>query len=258
MSKFLKFNLLEKRKSIAAVVQRKLLTIHEQRRRSWTHTLAANGKASKSFPVRRFSPTSSEHSRGWTVRLEKQREWQTKDLGLGTLCPLELIRKRDFEIVMILCLRRFSPGERATVDQKEENEEEQRKRIGCRDQDTKGESPRGGMSWRETRRQAERSLDEEGAASSDVTGGWSVISRVKLFTQRENRRGEIGWRRTTYSRKRWDSEGKRSGRTTKYEECNVLQFAIPFTGFHSGMSDGIIRIPGRKTECETCRELYWC
>lgn len=104
-----------------------------------------------------------------TTRLEKQRERQTKDLGLGTLCPLELIRKRDFEIVMILCLRRFSPGEkepRWTQERKREEDvgrgkENRPLRLGGRV---------GGIEGK-TRRQPGRSQDEEGAESSDVTGG---------------------------------------------------------------------------------------
>lgn len=77
-------------------------------------------RATKSFPVGRPFPGPSVAA----TRLEKQREWQTKDLELGTLCPLELIRKRDFEIVMILCLRRaFLPAKEKSASDPGRNEE---------------------------------------------------------------------------------------------------------------------------------------
>jgi len=109
-----------------------------------------------------------------SIRLEKQREWQTKDHELGTLCPLELIRKRDFEIVMILCLRRFSTGESespggAEEEEKDEVGERERERgSACpRDEDTRG----GGELQGETLRQPGRGCRRGGEESSDVTGG---------------------------------------------------------------------------------------
>lgn len=78
---------------------------------------------------------------GSTTRLEKQREWQTKDHELGTLCPLELIRKRDFEIVMILCLRRFSPSDGVAMEERRDEGGGKENRLVH--EDTKGASRRG-------------------------------------------------------------------------------------------------------------------
>lgn len=132
-------------------------------------------RATKSFPVRcfplpRLSIEDGKRKGESTTRLEKQRERQTKDLRLGTLCPLELIRKRDFEIVMILCLRRFSAGEK-----KPRESERKRERGKCwtrkRESATVRRGRKEGGNEGKTRRQPGRLQDEEGAESSDVTGG---------------------------------------------------------------------------------------
>jgi len=138
----------------------------------------AEGRSSEKFsgspPLERTGRGRGEEERKGvrSIRLEKQREWQTKDHELGTLCPLELIRKRDFEIVMILCLRRFSTGESDSPGWRSGGGGEgggrgERGSARPRDEDTRGAS-------RRQRRLGSRDgcrLRRGSAESSNVMGG---------------------------------------------------------------------------------------
>ncbi|KAL2715768.1 hypothetical protein V1478_015466 [Vespula squamosa] len=62
--------------------------------------------------------------------------------GVQALCPFELIRKRDFEIVMILCLRRFLAffwEERARIEKGREGKGREEKRREGRERKEDGE-----------------------------------------------------------------------------------------------------------------------
>nr|KAF7420015.1 hypothetical protein H0235_010312 [Vespula pensylvanica] len=92
--------------------------------------------------------------------------------GVQALCPFELIRKRDFEIVMILCLRRFlaffweerarirkgkgrkrerrerkEDGERGKEDEEEEKEEEKEEE----EEEEEEKKVQGGRAWARAR-----------------------------------------------------------------------------------------------------------